>query len=97
MMGERLGVERGLKQHKRFSLEDEEDRVTYHVLCFFFKQKTAYEDQYGCVGAEMLIRDRSGWAWVPPPPSGSYFLAFLPKLLPPASFKHPPLPTKRMW
>ena len=29
------------------------------VLCvFFFKQKTAYEIQYGLVGSEMCIRDR---------------------------------------
>ena len=27
-------------------------------LFFFFKQKTAYEIQYGLVGSEMCIRDR---------------------------------------
>ena len=26
--------------------------------CFFFKQKTAYEIEYGLVGSEMCIRDR---------------------------------------
>ena len=30
------------------------------VLFFFFKQKTAYEIQYGLVGSEMCIRDRDG-------------------------------------
>ena len=29
-------------------------------MVFFFKQKTAYEVQYGRVGSEMCIRDR-GW------------------------------------
>ena len=29
----------------------------FFVLCFFFKQKTAYEIQYGLVGSEMCIRD----------------------------------------
>ena len=29
------------------------------VCVFFFKQKTAYEIQYGLVGSEMCIRDRS--------------------------------------
>ena len=28
------------------------------VVFFFFKQKTAYEIQYGLVGSEMCIRDR---------------------------------------
>ena len=28
------------------------------VLFFFFKQKTAYEIEYGLVGSEMCIRDR---------------------------------------
>ena len=30
-----------------------------HVVFFFFKQKTAYEIQYGLVGSEMCIRDSS--------------------------------------
>ena len=29
-------------------------------LFFFFKQKTAYEIEYGLVGSEMCIRDRAG-------------------------------------
>ena len=35
-------------------------RVYYKVgvVIFFFKQKTAYEIQYGLVGSEMCIRDR---------------------------------------
>ena len=28
-------------------------------MCFFFKQKTAYEIEYGLVGSEMCIRDRN--------------------------------------
>mgnify|MGYP003380752916 CR=1 FL=1 len=28
------------------------------VVFFFFKQKTAYEVEYGLVGSEMCIRDR---------------------------------------
>ena len=27
-------------------------------MCFFFKQKTAYDIEYGLVGSEMCIRDR---------------------------------------
>ena len=30
------------------------------MLVFFFKQKTAYEIEYGLVGSEMCIRDRAG-------------------------------------
>ena len=30
------------------------------VLFFFFKQKTAYEIEYGLVGSEMCIRDSPG-------------------------------------
>ena len=33
-------------------------------VIFFFKQKTAYEIEYGLVGSEMWIRDRSGGASV---------------------------------
>ena len=35
----------------------------YGISCavvFFFKQKTAYESEYGLVGSEMCIRDRDG-------------------------------------
>ena len=42
------------------------DQVECIVVCvfvFFFKQKTAYEIQYGLVGSEMCIRD-SGNAWL---------------------------------
>ena len=28
------------------------------VVCVFFKQKTAYDIEYGLVGSEMCIRDR---------------------------------------
>ena len=31
----------------------------FFVFSFFFKQKTAYEIQYGLVGSEMCIRDRT--------------------------------------
>ena len=39
------------------------------VCCFFFKQKTAYEIEYGLVGSEMCIRDRGrdGEEREPPP------------------------------
>ena len=37
------------------------------VFVFFFKQKTAYEIQYGLVGSEMCIRDRSGLTGEPVP------------------------------
>ena len=30
----------------------------WSVIGFFFKQKTAYEIEYGLVGSEMCIRDR---------------------------------------
>ena len=30
------------------------------MFVFFFKQKTAYEIEYGLVGSEMCIRDRAG-------------------------------------
>ena len=32
---------------------------TWFFLHFFFKQKTAYEIEYGLVGSEMCIRDRT--------------------------------------
>ena len=31
----------------------------FFLYCFFFKQKTAYEREYGLVGSEMCIRDSS--------------------------------------
>ena len=34
----------------------------YSAVFFFFKQKTAYENEYGLVGSEMCIRDR-GQEW----------------------------------
>ena len=33
--------------------------MTEWCLCFFFKQKTANEIEYGLVGSEMCIRDRA--------------------------------------
>ena len=33
-----------------------EDKMYYDII-FFFKQKTAYDIQYGLVGSEMCIRD----------------------------------------
>ena len=35
-----------------------DDVVWLRVVLFFFKQKTAYEIEYGLVGSEMCIRDR---------------------------------------
>ena len=33
-------------------------QLLFHDVCFFFKQKTAYEIRLSLVGSEMCIRDR---------------------------------------